>query len=104
MPMPAPGITTGNAFYCQPSAFKGAMFFYRFNPVLRTCGGLTARCAAQRRDKVLVYFDQHDKNTAHNGFQYVYYHLHFAACAESSLKSFSIFFSIKPYSAISLPI
>jgi hypothetical protein len=71
MAVASPGVAAGNAFYCQPAAFKSAVLFDRLNPVLRAGWRIAAGSSGKRRDKVLIYFDQDYKKASKYLFKYI---------------------------------
>lgn len=61
MAMPSPRMATQYTFYCQQSAFKWAVFFYRLNAILRTSWSISAGIWQKRGNKILVKPDYQRK-------------------------------------------
>ena len=95
MPVAAPWVAAGYAFYGEPATFKWAVFFNSLYPVLRAGGRVTARCPGYRRYKVLVKLYQQQKNTTDKACKYIPQKLHLITIPPSWAKSLSIFFSMR---------
>ena len=56
--MSTPGVTSDNTLKSQPNAFKNAVLIYSINTILRTSWSISARIRQQRRNAVLIKFDE----------------------------------------------
>jgi hypothetical protein len=63
-----PGMTTANTFDRKPPTLNDAMFFYRFDGILRACGSIPTPRRKKRRQAVSVKIYRKKNNKLKNLF------------------------------------
>jgi hypothetical protein len=62
IPESTPGMTAEDSFCPQPNTFDYTPLLNRFNSILRTCWGVSAICADERRERQLIQTDWQYEN------------------------------------------
>ncbi len=60
--MSAPRVTSNNTFKSQPNPFKNTVLSNSINTILRTSWGVPTRIRQQRRNAVLIKFNEENGN------------------------------------------